>query len=145
MDGLMSLLSETEFQGLKIKEWNIVQFSKLSGTLNEIAKEYKARNVSFGDFASIFDGVSESGMLDLSQNVLELIEPFTKRAPLLLGVSCGLDAKALDALDFTTGIVAVMLVMKANMEHLQRFFVKLAASPSIAAEATTALTPSSSS
>lgn len=145
MDGLMSLINETTFNGFKIKEWNIVQFSKLSGTLNDIAKEYKARNIAFADFSSIFDGVSESGMMDLSQHVLDLIEPFTKRAPLLLGVSCGLDAKALEELPFTDGIVAIMLVMKANMEHLNRFFVKLAAPASIAAEATTALTPSSSS
>ena len=134
MDGLMSLVSATEFAGLKIKEWNIVQFSKLSGLLNEIAKEYKDRNVAWDSFSSIFANASTDGMLNMSQSVLDLIEPFTKRAPQLISISCGVDAKTLEEMPFTDGLIVIMLIMKTNMEHLNRFFVRISAQPTVAAE-----------
>ncbi len=134
MDGLMSLVTATEFAGLKIKEWNIVQFSKLSGLLNEIAKEYKDRSVSWDSFSSIFANASPDGMLNMSQSVLDLIEPFTKRAPQLIGISCGVDAKSLEEMPFTDGLIVVMLIMKTNMEHLNRFFVRISAQAPVAAE-----------
>ena len=134
MDGLMSLVSATEFAGLKIKEWNIVQFSKLSSLLNEIAKEYKDRDLSWDSFSSVFANASTEGMLNMSQNVLDLIEPFTKRAPQLISVSCNVEAKTLEEMPFTDGLIVVMLIMKTNMEHLNRFFVRISAQQPAAAE-----------
>ncbi len=140
----MSLLNTTEYAGLTIKEWNIVQFSKLSAVLSDIAKEYKARNLSWETFSGVLSTASANGMLDLSSNVMDLLEPFTKHAPTILAISCGADGKKLDSLSFTDGIIATMLVMKANMEHLNRFFVKLVAL-SAPAEATTDLNSPSNS
>jgi hypothetical protein len=125
MDGLMSLVESTDYAGFKIKEWNIVQFSKLSGVLSEIAKEFKDRDLAWSQFSEILNSASESGMLDLSHSALDLVEPFIKRAPLLIGISCNADAAALEKLSYTDGLVLIMLVMKCNMEHLSRFFGKL--------------------
>lgn len=125
MEGLMSLVESTDYAGFKVKEWNIVQFSKLSSALSEIAKEFKDRDLAWSQFSEIIGNASQSGMLDLSHSALDLVEPFIKRAPLLIGVSCNADAAMLEKMSYTDGLVLIMLIMKCNMEHLSRFFVKL--------------------
>jgi len=84
MEGIMSLVNATEYAGLQVKEWNIVQFSKLSSVLADVAREYKSKNLSWDHFSKALSTTSEGGMLDLSQNVLDVIEPFTKHAPTIL-------------------------------------------------------------
>jgi hypothetical protein len=133
MEGLMSLVAATEFAGLKVKEWNIVQFSKLSSLLNDIVKEYKDQGIGFEQFSTLLQGASETGMMEISQSVLNMLSPFAKRAPQLICVSCNVEQSKLDDLSFTDGIVVVLLILKANMEHLNRFFVSLAAKPNSAA------------
>lgn len=125
MEGIMSLISATEYAGFQIKEWNIVQFSKLSAVLSEVAREYKAKNLSWDSFSTALSSTSESGMLELSQNVLDVLEPFTKHAPLILGVSCNAKPDQLEKISWTDGLVILLLVLKFNMEHLSRFFVSL--------------------
>ena len=129
MEGLMSLVSSTEYAGFKVKEWSIVQFSKIAPVLSEVAREYKEKNLSWDSFSALIENASEDGMLSMSQSVLEVLEPFTKHAPLILGVSCGANAERLEALSWTDGLVLLMLVLKTNMEHLTRFFVNLTAKP----------------
>lgn len=125
MDGIMSLINVTEYAGFQIKEWNIVQFSKLSSILAEVARDYKAKNLSWDNFSTALAGTSENGMLELSQSVLDVLEPFTKHAPVILGVSCSAKPEQLEKISWTDGLVLLLLVLKFNMEHLSRFFVSL--------------------
>lgn len=127
MDGLMSLISSTEYAGFTIKEWNIVQFSKLSAIVVEIAKEYKAKNLSWDDFSQSLSTQTSGGMIEVSEAVLDMLEPFTKRAEVILSVSCNTDPKKLAEVSFTDGIILLLLVLKTNMEHLTRFFGRLVA------------------
>lgn len=123
MDGLMSLISAQEFQGFKIKEWNIIQFSKLSGVLASIAREYRDKNVSFEQFTEALSGAS---MVNLSTAALDIMEPFLKHAALILQVSVGADQKRLEEVSYTDGLIVLILVLKANLEHMTGFFTKLA-------------------
>lgn len=144
MDGTMSLINVTEYAGFQIKEWNIVQFSKLSSVLSEVAREYKAKNLSWDSFSTALSSTAENGMLDLSQSVLDVLEPFTKHAPVILGVSCNAKPDQLEKITWTDGLVLLLLVLKFNMEHLSRFFVNLVGKTQ-SEPATTDLTPSSNS
>lgn len=135
MEGLFSLLSVSEYQGYKVKEWSIVQFSKLGPVLSAIAKEYQESKMDWSKFASAIQGSSESGMLDMTTGMLDTLQPFVKHAPIILSVSCGMNASQLDEMKYTDGIVLLLLVLKTNIEHLNGFFVKLAAQKP---EATTA-------
>jgi len=125
MEGIMSLVNATEYAGLQIKEWNIVQFSKLSSILAEVAREYKGKDLSWDKFSLALSETSGSGMLDLSQGIMDVLEPFTKHAPTILCVSCNVKADRLENMAFTEGIVALLLILKMNMEHLTRFFSSL--------------------
>jgi len=135
MDGLMSLLAQSEYQGLVIKEWNIVQFSKLTRVLQAIAKEYKEKNIAWEGFSEILGKADGNGIAGISTSMLEFLSPFVEQAPLIIGISCNADAKKVETLSYTDGIIVLVLLLKANLEHLNGFFVKLVA-PS-AAEATT--------
>lgn len=128
MEGLMSLISVQEFAGFKVKEWNIVQFSKLSTTISAIAKEYKQNNVSWDVFSGALSDKDkpDANFLDMSTGLLDLLEPFTRHAPLILQVSCGVDQKKLEELSYTDGIILLILVLKVNLEHLTSFFARLA-------------------
>jgi len=125
MEGIMSLVNVTEYAGFTIKEWNIVQFSKLSSVLAEVARDYKEKNLSWDSFSTALSTTSEGGMLELSQSVLDVLEPFTKHAPILIGVSCNAKPEQLEKISWTDGLVLLLLVLKFNMEHLSRFFVGL--------------------
>jgi hypothetical protein len=127
MDGLMSLLAQTEYQGLVIKEWNIVQFSKLTRVLQAIAKEYKEKNVAWEGFSEILVKADGAGIAGISNSMLEFLSPFVEHAPLILGISCNVDEKKLNTLSYTDGIIVLLLVLKANLEHLNNFFVKIVA------------------
>lgn len=127
MDGLLAILNATEYEGLVIKEWNIVQFSKLSRTLTQIAKEFKEKNVEWAGFSETLAKADGIGVADMSREVLEFISPFVEHAPTILAVSCNADGKRLEQLKYTDGVVALLLVLKANLEHLNRFFVTLVA------------------
>jgi hypothetical protein len=144
MDGIMSLINSTEYAGFTIKEWNIVQFSRLSSVLSEVAREYKSKNLSWDSFSAALSTTSENGMLNLSQNVLDVLEPFTKHAPTILTISCKASVEQLEKIAFTDGIVLLLLVLKFNMEHLSRFFVNLVGTTN-SEPATTASTESSNS
>ena len=144
MEGIMSLLNTTEYAGFQVKEWNIVQFSKLANVLSEVAKEYKARNISWDNFSVALSATANSGMLDLSQSVLDVIDPFLKHATTILTVSCKTTVEQLEKISFTEGIVLLLLIMKFNMEHLSRFFVSLVGTTN-SDPTTIALTPSSNS
>ena len=139
----MSLINATEYAGFQVKEWNIVQFSKLSSILSEVAKEYKARNLSWENFSSALSETSTGGMLDVSESVLAVLEPFTKHAVLILTVSCKASVEQLEKISYTDGLVLLLLVLKFNMEHLSRFFVSLVGMSN--STPTTDLTPSSNS
>lgn len=127
MEGLFSLLSVSEYQGHKVKEWSIVQFSKLGPVLSAIAKEYQESKMDWSKFASAIQGSSENGMLDMTTGMLDTLQPFVKNAPVILSVSCGMTSAQLDDMKYTDGIVLLLLVLKTNIEHLNGFFVKLAA------------------
>lgn len=135
MEGLLSLINATEYEGLTIKEWNIVQFSKLSRVLTNIAKEFKDKNVQWQGFSETLARAEGAGVADISGDVLQFLAPFIEQAPVILCVSCNVDAKKLESLTYTDGVVAIMLVLKANLEHLNRFFVKLVA-PQVKTEET---------
>lgn len=138
MDGLMSLLAVSEFNGYKIKEWNIVQFSKLSGLLSTIAKQYQESNIDWSLFSGALSSTENTGMLTLSSKMMDSIQPFVQYAPQILSVSCGISEKQLEEMKYTDGVVLVLLVMKVNLEHLNGFFGKLAAQAGAArTEATT--------
>ncbi len=141
MDGLMSLISSTEFAGFKVKEWNIVQFSKLSAVVLEIANEYKAKNLSWEDFSQSLSVNTDGGVLNISQSVLDMLQPFMQRAPLILSISCKVSVEELEKLSYTDGIVLLLLVLKVNMEHLSRFFVQLVAPGSSTATITASSQP----
>jgi hypothetical protein len=125
--GLFSLLQATEFEGLVIKEWNIVQFAKLSRVLTAIAKEYKNQNVQWEGFSAILGKAESEGMAALSENFLEFLTPFVEHATTILTVSCNCDVKKLESLSYTSGVIALMLVLKTNLEHLNGFFGKIVA------------------
>ena len=137
MEGLMSLLAQTEYQGLVIKEWNIVQFSKLTRTLQAIAKEYKEKNIAWEGFSETLVKVDGSGIAGISSQMLEFLTPFVEHAPTILTVSCNTDEKKLSTLSYTDGIVVLMLVLKANLEHLNNFFVKIVAPAEVATTVST--------
>ena len=132
MDGLLSLVNSTEYAGLTIKEWNIVQFSKLSRVLAAVVKEYKERNIGWTNFSSILE--NSDGMAGMSSDLLEFIGPFLEYAPAIITISCNVDQKRLEDVKYTDGTVLVFLILKANLEHLNSFFGKLVAGP---VEATT--------
>lgn len=144
MEGIMSLINTTEYAGFTIKEWNIVQFSKLSSVLADVAREYKAKNLSWDNFSTALGATAQGGMLDLSQNVLDVLEPFTKHAPMILTISCKASVEQIEKISFTEGIVLLLLVLKFNMEHLSRFFVSLVGKTN-SDPTTTDSTPSSNS
>jgi len=134
MDGLFSLLNATEYQGLVIKEWNIVQFSKLTRVLQVIAKEYKDKNIGWEGFSETLVKADGSGIAGVSTQMLEFLSPFVEQAPLLIKVSCNADDKKMETLSYTDGIIILVLILKSNLEHLNSFFGRIVA-PS--AEATT--------
>ena len=134
MDGLIALLNSTEYAGLTVKEWSIVQFSKLSPIIGEIAREYKARNISWDSFSSLVDNAG----MDMSTQLIEALEPFTRHATEILVVSCRTDVKVLEKINYTDGLILLMLVLKMNMAHLTRFFGSLAAPTNPAATISTA-------
>lgn len=144
MDGIMSLLNTTEYAGFHVKEWNIVQFSKLSAILVEVAKEYKARDLSWENFSLTLSETAGTGMLEMSENVLQMLEPFTRHAPTILMVSCKATMEQVESMSFTDGLVLLLLILKFNMEHLGRFFVSLVGKTN-SEPTTTALTLSSNS
>lgn len=125
MEGIMSLVNVTEYAGYTLKEWNIVQFSKLSSVLAEVAREYKSKNLSFESFSDALSNTASNGMLDLSESVLSALEPFTKHAPQIISISCGVKIEKLEDMPFTDGVVLILLILKMNMEHLGRFFTSL--------------------
>ena len=127
MEGLLSLLTVSEFNGYKIKEWNIIQFSKLSAILSSIAKEYQESNIDWSIFSGALQSAEGAGMLSMSSKMMDSIQPFMKHAPQILSVSCGVTEKQLEEMKYTDGIVLVLLVMKTNLEHLTGFFGRLAA------------------
>jgi len=47
----------------------------------------------------------------------------------------------LEEIKFTDGVVLILLILKANMEHLTRFFVSLTGKTNSEPETTTDLTP----
>jgi hypothetical protein len=116
-----------------------VQFAKLSRTLGQIAKEYSKSNVSWDGFSGVLAKAQSGEMLQLSQGMLDFLTPFIEQAPTILAISCKADAEKLESLSYTDGVIAVLLVLKANLEHLNRFFVTLVA-PQSEAAATTVLT-----
>ena len=144
MDGIMSLMNMTEYAGFQVKEWNIVQFSKLSSILVEVAKEYKAKDISWENFSAAISDTAGTGMLEMSESVLQVLEPFTRHAPTILAVSCKVSQEQLEKILFTDGLVLLLLVLKFNMEHLGRFFVSLVGTPN-SQPTTIASTPSSNS
>lgn len=127
MDGLLSIMSVTEYNGYKVKEWNIVQFSKLSGVINAIAKKYIELNLSWDKFSDTLSKASDTGLLGVSTGLMDALQPFLEYSPALLSVSCGVTEKQLEDMKFTDGVILTMLVIKANMEHLNGFFANLAA------------------
>jgi hypothetical protein len=136
MEGLLSLLESVEFEGLVIKEWNIVQFSKLSRVMTIISKEYASKNISWDEFAKT---LSSTNMMSLGQGVMEFLAPFIEHAPAIITISCNVDQKFIEKMPYTQGLVAVLLIMKANLQHLNGFFGTLAAKTSSAVETTTAI------
>jgi len=136
MDGLMSLINVSEYAGHQIKEWNIVQFSRLSSVLSAIAKEYKDANISWAAFANSLKSTEETRMLEISHSMLDSLTPFLKHAPALIAVSCNVKEKDLEDIKYTDGLVLTLLIMKKNLEHLNSFFVTLVAQSSGAAQTT---------
>ena len=135
MEGLLSLMSVTEYAGYKVKEWNIVQFSKLSGVISQIAKKYFESNISWENFSETLKETDNKGMLGVSTNLMDALQPFLEYSPAILSVSCGITEKQLEAMKFTDGVILTMLVIKANMEHLNGFFANLAVQLGAAKEA----------
>jgi len=129
MEGLMSLINATEYAGHTVREWNIVQFSKLSSALLQIATEYDKRNISFADLSSVLSMPDVSGTQSLPVSVLKLLEPLLEYTALILAVSLKVSQDKLEALNYTDGLVLLLLVMKVNLEHLSGFFGKLAEVP----------------
>jgi hypothetical protein len=127
MDGIFALFSGTEYNGIKVKEWNIVQFSKLGGVLSAVAKEYQTTQADWNSFSAILEESDSSSMLDKTNGLLTSIQPFVTHAPAILSVSCNLTETQLQDMKYTDGIVLLLLVLKANLEHLNGFFGKLAA------------------
>jgi len=127
MDGLLSLMSITEYAGYKVKEWNIVQFSKLTGVITAIAKQYAASNISWDAFSETLQQTDTKGMLSVSTSLMDALQPFLEHSPAILSVSCGITEKQLEELKFTDGAILTLLVIKTNMEHLNGFFGSLAA------------------
>jgi hypothetical protein len=143
MEGILSLLEATEYEGLTIKEWNIVQFSKLSRIIAAIAKDYTNRGISWADFSKAL--VETDAMVNVGHNLVEFLAPFLEHAPAIITISCNVDQKFVDKLPYTKGIVAVLLIMKTNLMHLSGFFGTLTAKASSAeAEVIPAETPSPS-
>jgi hypothetical protein len=66
-------------------------------------------------------------MAALSENFLEFLTPFVEHATTILTVSCNCDVKKLESLSYTSGVIALMLVLKTNLEHLNGFFGKIVA------------------
>lgn len=129
MEGLMSLINATEYAGFTVREWNIVQFSKLSGAMLKIATEYDARNIAFTDLSSVLSSVDVAGGKSLPVSVLSLLEPLIEHSTLILSVSLKTTQERLEALTYTDGLVLLLLVMKVNLEHLSGFFGKLVKAP----------------
>jgi len=127
MDGLFSLLSATEYNGIKVREWSIVQFSKLGGALSTVVKEYQESKIDWTSFSTILQGASENNMLDMTSGMLDSLQPFVKQAPTILSISCNLSQAQLEEIKYTDGLVLLLLVLKTNIEHLNGFFGKLAA------------------
>lgn len=129
MEGLMSLINATEYAGYTVREWNIVQFSKLSSALLKIATEYDKRGVAFSDLSSILTSVDLTGGASLPVSVLNLLEPLLEHSTLILSVSLKANYEQLEALNYTSGLVLLLLVLKVNLEHLSGFFGKLVEVP----------------
>lgn len=131
MEGLMALINSTEYAGFTIKEWNIVQFSKLAGILTAIAKEYETREVSFDALVEAFSAVDADGVkasaLQVPKSLLKIMEPLITHSTPLLCVSLNTTSDKLEKVEFTEGIVLLLLVLKKNMEHLSGFFARLVA------------------
>jgi len=131
MQGIMSLVNAVEFKGYKIKEWNIVQFSKLSPALSTIANEYKTRNIEFPELSDILSETSDT--LSLTSSALTFLSPILVHAPEILRVSLGITPEKLEELSFSEGSILLLLILKANMEHVSSFFGALTtASPETA-------------
>lgn len=129
MEGLLSLINATEYAGFTVREWNIVQFSKLAGILTAIAKEYESRQVSFDELVNAFDSVKTDGVslsaLQVPKSLLAVLEPILSHSNTLLCVSLNTTSDKLEKVSFTDGLVLLLLVLKINMEHLSSFFGRL--------------------
>lgn len=123
--GLLSLVNAVEYNGYKIKEWNIVQFAKLSTTLTEIAKEYETQGVSYPDLDTLLGSVAQDGALGLSKAAMAFLNPILKRSEEILKISLGVPKEKLEEMGFTDGTILVLLIIKTNLVHLSSFFASL--------------------
>jgi hypothetical protein len=136
MEGLLSLVNSTEYAGITVKEWNIIQFSKLSRVLSLVVKEYKDKNIAWEGFSNIIGNSDGGSFAGISTELLNFLSPFLEHAPAIITISCNIDHKKLETINYTDGVVLIFLILKTNLEHLNGFFGKLVA-PAAAVETTT--------
>lgn len=130
MEGLLSLINATEYAGFTVREWNIVQFSKLAGILSTVAKEYETRQISFDELSNAFKSVEGRSIMQVPKSLLAIMEPLMTHSNTILCVSLNTTSDKLEKVNFTDGIVLLLLVLKVNMEHLSSFFAQLVAEKS---------------
>lgn len=123
IDGLLSLVSEMEVGEYKIKEWSIVQFSRLYPILSSIGQAYIKQGLTWDQFVSLLNSVDTTN----SATLLDALNPVVPHIPALLQESLRLKPDEMEKIDFTKGVMLTLLVLKANAEHLTRFFESMIA------------------
>lgn len=125
MDGLLSLVNAVEYKGFKIKEWNIVQFAKLSPVLSAIAKDYESLSINYTEFSDVLSKAADGSKMGLTKSALSFLAPLVERAPEVLKISLGITQEKVEELSFSEGTVLLLLIYKTNLEHISGFFAGL--------------------
>lgn len=127
MDSLLSLVNATEYKGHKIREWNIVQFARLTPILTGIVKQFKEKQISFEQFSGALSETDGAGMMNFSSSALDFLAPVLEKSPEILKLGLNLKQEQVEELSFSDGAVLTLLTLKVNLEHMTSFFGALVA------------------